>query len=371
MPPITEALLRKRSEHNDGLLTDLQEIALHQEEIECIPPMLQTLCRHLKILLLQNNVISRIENVHKLKELEYLNVALNSIDVVENLGRCESLKKLDLTVNFIDLERLRESALNLSDCSSLEDLYFVGNPCNDWPHARLYLIGHIPWLKQLDGTLVTPSERLQAKRLLSKMEAELKDLAQACFAKKQAPDYKPNYSREERLAEYRVLAKQKAAKDNKAKPDEADIKKEPAPIYNTAGEVRQCNEGKYDFLLDDWSDAANIVLTVQVPKFMDTSQIDVDVNARFIRCVIKGKVLQLALNEEVGVSQATVKRARTSGELKVTMPKVVLSKVGGGRAGGNAPVVELKTKADLVEVKTVRRTKTDEPPPLEQVSRGL
>ena len=65
MAPITEKLLRKRSEHNDGLLSDLQEIALHQEEIECIPPLLQTVCRHLKIILLQNNVIEKIEHMNK------------------------------------------------------------------------------------------------------------------------------------------------------------------------------------------------------------------------------------------------------------------------------------------------------------------
>ena len=41
------------------------------------------------------------ENVSRLKELEYLNLALNSIERVENLEGCESLTKLDLTLNFI------------------------------------------------------------------------------------------------------------------------------------------------------------------------------------------------------------------------------------------------------------------------------
>ncbi len=34
MPQITKKLLRKRAEHNEGLLTTLEEISLHQEEIE-------------------------------------------------------------------------------------------------------------------------------------------------------------------------------------------------------------------------------------------------------------------------------------------------------------------------------------------------
>ena len=45
-----------------------------------------------------------MENLTKLKELEYLNLALNSIKKIEGIEHCESLVKLDLTVNFIGLE---------------------------------------------------------------------------------------------------------------------------------------------------------------------------------------------------------------------------------------------------------------------------
>ena len=57
-----------------------------------------------------------MEGLNKLKELEYLNMALNNISIIENIEGCESLKKLDLTVNFIDLEDLEESLVNLSRC---------------------------------------------------------------------------------------------------------------------------------------------------------------------------------------------------------------------------------------------------------------
>lgn len=56
----------------------------------------------LKILYLQNNLIGKIENLHRLKYLEYLNLAVNNVTKIQNLQRCESLKKLDLTVNFVD-----------------------------------------------------------------------------------------------------------------------------------------------------------------------------------------------------------------------------------------------------------------------------
>jgi len=131
MPRITEELLRKRAEHNEGMLTTLEEVALHQLEIEKIENF-DKLCRHLKILLLQNNIIERIENVSKLKELHYLNLALNNISKIENLSGCESLKKLDLTANFIDVDEYEESVKNLAEVSSIRELYLTGNPITEY-----------------------------------------------------------------------------------------------------------------------------------------------------------------------------------------------------------------------------------------------
>ena len=88
-------------------------------------------CRHLKILLLQNNIIERIENLNKLRELEYLNLALNNIKVIEGIENCESLMKLDLTVNFVDLQHLELSVLCLQKCR-LKELYLTGNPCSEY-----------------------------------------------------------------------------------------------------------------------------------------------------------------------------------------------------------------------------------------------
>lgn len=105
---ITIDLIRKHSEHNEGEISTLEEIALHQENIEKIQ-VIDKICRNLKILLMQNNIISKIENLNMLKKLEYLNLALNNIEVIENLEGLESLNKLDLTVNFIgDLQSVKK-----------------------------------------------------------------------------------------------------------------------------------------------------------------------------------------------------------------------------------------------------------------------
>ncbi len=57
---ITLDLIRRKAEHNAGILDDLQELSLHQLQIVCIGKVLASSCRHLRILLLQNNLIPKI-----------------------------------------------------------------------------------------------------------------------------------------------------------------------------------------------------------------------------------------------------------------------------------------------------------------------
>ncbi|CDJ33778.1 leucine rich repeat protein, putative [Eimeria mitis] len=204
---ITEDLIRRKSEHNEGTLEDLEEIALHQLEIEKIEHI-DRLCKDLRILLLQNNLIERLENLRRLKRLEYLNVALNNIE-------------LDLTVNFISLCRLEESLSNLKQVSSLEDLYLMGNPCTEWTGFRSFTIANLPQLKQLDGKVVTPVERIQALRALPALQ---EDLAKEI----QLDDSQNAYTRENRKKMYQEMAHTK-----------------PFETYNSKGEIRQCNQGKY------------------------------------------------------------------------------------------------------------------------------
>jgi activator of 2-hydroxyglutaryl-CoA dehydratase len=58
---VTEQLIRKKAEHNELLIFNLEEISLHQENIEHIEAI-QDFCRELRILLMQSNLISKIGN---------------------------------------------------------------------------------------------------------------------------------------------------------------------------------------------------------------------------------------------------------------------------------------------------------------------
>ncbi len=176
MTRITQDLIVKKSEHHDGLLADLQEISLHQLNIEKIE-LLGNICKRLRIVYLQNNLIGKIENINKLKDLRYLNLALNNITKIENIEGCEKLERLDLTVNFIPLENLEDSVKSLQDLIFFEELYLVGNPCTDWPLYRPFVLSRLPRLKRLDGKDVTRVEREVATRdkstLLSELRLEL------------------------------------------------------------------------------------------------------------------------------------------------------------------------------------------------------
>lgn len=140
------------------MIGTLEEISLHQEDIERIEHV-QNWCRDLKILLLQSNIIPRIENLHKLKRMEYLNLALNNIERIENLDLCESLNKLDLTLNFIGELTSVES---LRGNYNLRELVLTGNPCTDYDGFRDYVVATLPQLVKLDCVEITDTIRLQA-----------------------------------------------------------------------------------------------------------------------------------------------------------------------------------------------------------------
>ncbi|MED6262489.1 Protein tilB [Ataeniobius toweri] len=168
---ITEELIRRRAEHNDCEIFSLEEVSLHQQDIERIEHI-DRWCRELKILYLQNNLIPRIENLGRLKKLEYLNLALNNIEVIENLEGCESLQKLDLTVNFVGLLSSVES---LKHNIHLRELFLVGNSCTEFQGYRHYVVAALPQLKWLDGTEISRSERIRASQGLEQTRRRVRE----------------------------------------------------------------------------------------------------------------------------------------------------------------------------------------------------
>eukprot|EP00756_Hemistasia_phaeocysticola_P055396 Hpha_TRINITY_DN31331_c0_g1::TRINITY_DN31331_c0_g1_i1::g.194524::m.194524/K19753/LRRC6; protein TilB len=347
MPRITLDLLRRRAEHNDGILSNLEEITLHQQELEGIE-VVGDVCRALEILYLQNNIIPRIENLHHLKNLWYLNLAINNIQVIENLEGCEKLKKLDLTLNFVkDITCVRVLRKNVH----LDSLYLTGNPCTEMEGYRAYVIEHLPHLISLDGNDVKRSESIRAhqdaqpvreflERERIRIEKEEREKQEriargevdppkynekgeklygntpeervACFEDlRDAVDKAKNPPKEPGSISSAYEEAQKAWKPRRLTPEQEQAK---------WGRVLQRNEGKIPFKV--WEDKTNVYVNCEPGKFITTAAIAVDIQPTYARVEVKGKVLQVILPSEVAPSKSAVKRGSAKGDLLLTMPIV-------------------------------------------------
>lgn len=322
MSRLTEELIRRKAEHHDGLISDLEEISLHQLELEKIE-VIGTLCRKLKILYLQNNIIPAIENLSHCTDLRYLNLALNNVTIIEGLGNCELLEKLDLTVNFIDLDALEASIAHLVPLLHLRDLYLMGNPAAEWPGMRAYIVALLPQLRALDGKDVVRAERITARQSLRENEAELRRLAAEVRARKGLPvaaaaasaadDADENgaepWSPEARVAMYRELAEQKEEKERRRRemePPKRDYAAEHAAAVAASkareaatGVLRQMNEGRWEFTLEDEDGRGNAVLRLSLSRFLDSSLVDVDVHPSHVTVVIRSKTFRILWPAEV------------------------------------------------------------------------
>lgn len=62
------------------------------------------------------------------------------------------------------------------------------------------------------------------------------------------------------------------------------------PCLEQHSEIKQKNEGGWEFLWDEESKPGYVILEVKVAKFLDSSLIDVDVHPTYVSVVIKSKV---------------------------------------------------------------------------------
>ncbi|KAJ0402508.1 hypothetical protein ATCC90586_002678 [Pythium insidiosum] len=366
MPRITLELLRKRSEHNECIISTLEELSLHQEELEKIE-LIGTRCRRLRILYLQNNIIEKIEDLTHMKELRYLNLALNNISKIEGLQACEFLEKLDLTVNFVDFDELEDSIDHLKPLRHLRELYMLGNPCQStWPEGfRDFVVASLPQLEMLDGKEIHRSDRIKALQVFAERERYVREQAVRVRLEKAekaaaqradddvinvtengATDISPSvaedkpsildsqekvpYTPETRREMYMELAEQKEEQEARRRenmPRERDTEAEHEAALRKARreedpdghDIRQCNEGKWDFRFFD--EDLEIVLEVDLPRFLDTSLIDVDVHPSYVSMVIKNKLLRLRFPELVHSDQGKAERSKVTGTLRLTLPK--------------------------------------------------
>ena len=168
--------------------------------------------------------------------------------------------------------------------------------------------------------------KIRAEQRLEQLEKDLEELAEEAKWKKENEPVNPNaYTPETRLKDYTdELERKREEEKNKPKnpfelDDEFKVKKQgPPSIYHENGEIRQCNEGRYNFKIieDDQNDL--LIVEFYLPKHLGTDLLDCDVNPLYIRVTVKGKITQLKLPEEIEVEKSKVERSKTTGCLKVS-----------------------------------------------------
>jgi len=341
---ITEHLVRSKSEHNEGMISTLEELSLHQLDIVKIEH-LGRWSPKLQILYLQGNLISKLENLNRLKEMNYLNVAMNNIEKIEGLSQCEYLEKLDLTMNFVRvLSNLEEE---LGPCIFLRDLYLTGNPCTQFPNYRDYVIAAVPQITRLDGTEITKTERIKAQQVYNENHKEIRyaelDAEQDRgrqkreFAEKRrnmpamdpniAPEDDPywnevdEFTPESRVeqAEYMRMKNEQKNKSTSTMFKEPKLEKREVKFYDKGGIPLNVNEAKIPF--EQTETDQHIILTVCTYKAVTTEDLDVDLKPTHVKIMIKARALQLVFFEEIVPAKSKAERSEITGYLTLTLHK--------------------------------------------------
>ncbi|XP_039206384.1 protein tilB homolog isoform X3 [Crotalus tigris] len=366
MVRLTEELIRQRAEHNNCELFSLEEVSLHQQNIEKIEH-LDKWCRNLKILYLQNNLISKIENVSRLKKLEYLNLALNNIEKFENLEGCEDLQKLDLTANFIgELSSVKILKNNIH----LEELYLFLDCKEITRSERIQAVQNYPALErkiqeqEQNYLLKREEEKKEAERWMLEKQKERKEKKKKKgqypgFDKQSCADIKtPTYysvegaenhrnseegdefrkliledddedrdfwdepvphTPEARLEIHQYLEEKRKERENK---EQGNKEKPLRTLITPEGRVLNVNEAKLPFSLEEDDKKNRFILDLAVYRHLDISFLNVDVQPTYVRVMVKGKAFQLVLPEEVKPDSSVAERSQTTGHLVISMPKV-------------------------------------------------
>jgi protein TilB len=291
------------------------------------------------LVIIETNAISInfLENLYKLRDLEYLNLALNNIQVIENLSSCESLRKLDLTCNFIeDLASL----YSLQNNDRLRELYLVGNTCTSFENYRLIVVRLLPQLTILDGRDITNSERILARRLSedqlpdkSAIARHIENMILPSHVDNNEsldPSSVTSYDPVSRIQSGRILEAQRKEKEeirsgnrnttNFQSETESRLA-DTSPKFNPdTGRILQRNhlDIEYEFSCD----GQFLRLNIQFPKTLDSSLIDITLDDDWISVVVKKRALHLDLPEKIDSKSKALEylRSQITGHLLIKMP---------------------------------------------------
>ena len=142
----------------------------------------------------------------------------------------------------------------------------------------------LPQIVTIDSTEITPKERITAfqalEELVEELESEIHKKEQE--EKKKSPEERANqYTGESRREMYKELQAEEQKREEEKK-GKKEPPKPPSSRYNKEGELRQCNEGRYEYKLREWDDPEFSFFEMPIPLFIDTSNIEFELFPNFV-----------------------------------------------------------------------------------------
>ena len=322
---ISLELIRKRTQEHDGLLSDLRDLDLHQNHLHNIGSVLGRTCPSLKRLYLHNNLLYQTlpTDFSRLKGLRVLVLALNNLSSIRGLEQLETLQYLDVSFNIIGLVGLKQSLGCLKRLTKLQDLFFLGNPCErNWKWYRMFYAANLPQLSRLDGTNIDIDERAIATHDLDRWN---QDLLQS-IALSPTPSSASHQAEREAMSEQWIAIQEKIDSDRRKSMMSSTPPRKHADVVEETrtqefhGDRRNRNDDNYSLQIDYRTD--RLVLTIEIPKEIPTEDMDIDIKSDYISLIIHAKVLRIRLPNQIRVEDSQALRSQATGKLELVLPYV-------------------------------------------------
>ena len=91
-------------------------------------------------------------------------------------------------------------------------------------------------------------------------------------------------------------------------------------VNDTTNESLQCNEGDWEFSLEEDNEFSVLLLTVKLESYLDIHSVQLRVLPSLVQLLARGRLLQVRLPVEVRSDAAVAERSKASGRLVVKMP---------------------------------------------------
>ena len=116
--------------------------------------------------------------------------------------------------------------------------------------------------------------------------------------------------------------KEKEEKEKKKNPEKNENKLKSK--FKKDGERRMCNEIKCEWTLNEYDDPEFSEIRLNLPKFLDTKKIEVELLEEWVSIKIENKLFQMKLWEKIYCNPVKLQRSATTGELYIQMRKLSL-----------------------------------------------